>query len=116
VNYLKKAIMQPFTDPFGRPPPFPFHQRPLTPEEDASPYRAPPRLFDVAPMMDNVVEAYKKNGSVLDDALAKFTVHGFSAVTQALRGIGDIVNAIRGTKYPPYVPAPQSPRSTDLEM
>jgi hypothetical protein len=32
-------------------------------------------------MMDNVVEGYKKNGSMSDDALAKFMVHGFSAVT-----------------------------------
>jgi hypothetical protein len=84
MSYFKKLFIGPLTDPFGKPPPFPLHRRPLTPEEEASPYRNPPRFFDIGPMSERALETYKQNGSVPDDDLAHLMAHGASFVAQPL--------------------------------
>jgi hypothetical protein len=109
LQYSKTLVQGAIHDPLGPSPPFPWPVNPsLTPEQEAVPYRAPPRFYEAYTRLRPVLDAITNGQPAPMSGSDVFkTVLGVSPLMQPLRGIGDIINYFRGTNYPrqPTTPA-----------
>lgn len=114
LQYFKTLLYNSVFDPVAamkmQPPPVSLPTYPpLTPEQQAIPYRAVPRSYEDAGRAWQNLNTIASGQPISDDDLVT-SFMGANMLMQPLRGIGDIVNYFRGTNYP-HEPTPTPPAS-----